>query len=101
MQVQVAKTLGAQVATTVRNDAKGQFANAVGAELVINTSREDFVERVKEWTNGLGADVVIDSLGGDGKVLRIVSPLHLWGIRTGEAARGSGCNQHRISVISW
>jgi len=65
MQVQVAKALGAQVATTVRNDAKGQFAKGVGAELVINTSREDFVERVKEWSNGLGADVVIDSLGGD------------------------------------
>ncbi len=27
--------------------------------------KEDFVERVKGWTGGLGADVVIDSLGGD------------------------------------
>lgn len=65
MQVQIAKALGGQVATTVRNDANGEFAKAAGADLVINTSRDDFVERVKEWTNGLGADVVIDNLGGD------------------------------------
>lgn len=37
----------------------------MGADLVINMKTEDFVERVKEWTNGSGADVVIDNLGGD------------------------------------
>ena len=65
MQIQVAKALGAQVATTVRDDAKGEFAKKVGADLVINTRKEDFVERVKEWTGGLGVDVVIDNLAGD------------------------------------
>ncbi len=65
MQIQVAKALGAQVATTVRNDANIEFAKQAGADLVINTRREDFVERVKAWTGGLGVDVVIDSLGGD------------------------------------
>ncbi len=65
MQIQVAKVLGAQVATTVRNDANIEFAKRVGADLVINTRKEDFVERVKAWTGGLGADVVIDNLGGD------------------------------------
>ncbi len=65
MLIQVAKALGAQVATTVRNDAKGEFAKSLGADLVINTRKEDFVARVKEWTGGQGADVVIDNLGGD------------------------------------
>ena len=65
MQIQVAKTLGAQVATTVRSDAKGELAKKAGADLVINTRVEDFVSRVQEWTGGLGADVVIDNLGGD------------------------------------
>ncbi len=65
MQIQVAKALGADVATTVRNDAKGEFAKTLGADLVINTRKEDFVERVKAWTGGAGADVVIDNLGGD------------------------------------
>lgn len=64
MQIQVAKALGAQVATTVRSDAKGEFAKSVGADLVINTHKADFVESVKEWTGGRGADVVIDNLGG-------------------------------------
>ena len=65
MQIQVAKALGADVATTVRSDAKGEFSKTLGAELVINTRNEDFVERVMEWTDGVGADVVIDNLGGD------------------------------------
>ena len=65
MQIQVAKALGAQVATTVRSDAKAEFAKKAGADLVINTSKNDFIEQVKEWTGGLGADVVIDNLAGD------------------------------------
>ena len=65
MLIQVAKALGAEVATTVRDDAKGAFAKQAGADLVVNTRNEDFVERVKEWTGGQGADVVIDNLGGD------------------------------------
>ena len=64
LQIQVAKALGAEVATTVRDDAKGEFAKSLGADLVMNTRKEDFVERVKEWTGGRGADVVIDNLGG-------------------------------------
>lgn len=39
-----------EVAATVRNDADGEFARSLGADLVINTSKEDFVERIKEWT---------------------------------------------------
>ena len=65
MQIQVAKALGAKIATTVRDDAKGEYAKSLGADLVINTRNEDLVERVKEWTDGRGADVVIDNLSGD------------------------------------
>ncbi len=65
LQIQVAKALGAEVATTVRDDAKGEYAKTLGADLVINTRKEDFVERVMEWTASRGADVVIDNLGGD------------------------------------
>jgi len=77
MQIQVAKALGAQVATTVRNDANIEFAKRAGADLVINTRKENFVERVKAWTGGLGADVVIDNLGGDvlPKSIDAVKPL--------------------------
>jgi NADPH:quinone reductase-like Zn-dependent oxidoreductase len=77
MQIQVAKAMGADVATTVRSDAKGEFAKTLGADLVINTREEDFVEHVKEWSGGVGADVVIDNLGGDvlSKSIDAVKPL--------------------------
>ncbi len=64
MLIQVAKALGAEVATTVRDDAKAEFAKRAGADLVIDARSEDVAGRVKEWTGGNGADVVIDNLGG-------------------------------------
>jgi NADPH:quinone reductase-like Zn-dependent oxidoreductase len=65
MQVQVAKALGAEVVTTVRDDAKGEFAKSIGANLVINTRNEDLVEKVMAWTDGRGVDVAIDNVGGE------------------------------------
>ncbi len=65
MQIQVARAIGAEVATTIRSDAKGEFAKKIGANLVINTSKEDFVEVIKKWTKDQGADVIIDNLAGD------------------------------------
>ena len=42
-----------------------RFHSFAGADLVINMREEDFVEKIKEWTGGAGADVVIDNIGGD------------------------------------
>jgi NADPH:quinone reductase-like Zn-dependent oxidoreductase len=64
MHVQVAKALGAKVAATVRDDVKGEYVKSLGADLVINTRKEDVVERVKAWSGGQGADVAIDNVGG-------------------------------------
>ncbi len=64
MMIQVAKVLGAQVATTVLEDAEGEYAKSLGADFAINVRDDDFVERIKQWTDGRGADVVIDNLGG-------------------------------------
>ncbi len=65
MQIQVAKALGAEVATTIRDASKADFVQQLGADLVINTRNEDLAERVQDWTDGRGVDVVIDNLGGD------------------------------------
>ena len=65
MNIQVAKALGAKVATTVDDETKMGFVKALGADLVIDVNNSDFVAKIKEWTNGAGADVVIDNLGGD------------------------------------
>jgi len=65
LQIQVAKALGAEVVTTVRDNDKAKYAKSMGADLVINTRKEDFVEAVKAWSGGQGVDVAVDNLGGD------------------------------------
>jgi NADPH:quinone reductase-like Zn-dependent oxidoreductase len=64
MNIQVAKALGARVATTVDSEEKGELARELGAELVIDVNRMDFGTATREWTQGRGVDLVIDNLGG-------------------------------------
>ncbi len=64
--IQVAKALGATVATTVRSSESAAMAESAGADLIINSSSEDYLQLVKKWTAGRGVDVAIDSLGGKG-----------------------------------
>jgi NADPH2:quinone reductase len=62
---QWAKSLGATVIGTVGSDAKAALAKKRGCKYVINTSQENFVERVKEITRGAGVPVVYDGVGKD------------------------------------
>jgi NADPH:quinone reductase-like Zn-dependent oxidoreductase len=64
MNIQVAKALGARIATTVDDEAKAAFARGLGAELVIDVRTSDFVAAARDWTGGKGVDVVVDNLGG-------------------------------------
>ena len=65
MSIQVAKALGARVLATVRSAEKAAFVESVGADRVIVTSVEDFVQVAKDETGGQGVDVVIDGVGGE------------------------------------
>jgi len=65
MAIQVAKALGARVLATVRKGSKAEFVSSVGADRVIVSEEEDFVEVARAETGGEGVDVVIDALGGD------------------------------------
>jgi NADPH:quinone reductase-like Zn-dependent oxidoreductase len=65
MSIQVAKALGARVATTVQNSNSADIAAQCGADFIINTNDQDFVSAINEWTAGRGVDVAIDNLGGD------------------------------------
>jgi len=60
---QWAKLLGLKVIGTVSNDAKGEVARAHGCDHVINYSHEDVASRVREVTDGVGVNVVFDSVG--------------------------------------
>jgi NADPH:quinone reductase-like Zn-dependent oxidoreductase len=61
--VQIARLCGARVLATVGDDAKVEKARVLGADAVIHHGREDFAERVRELTDGRGADVVLDHVG--------------------------------------
>ncbi|HDR9760427.1 TPA: zinc-binding dehydrogenase [Burkholderia cepacia ATCC 25416] len=65
VSIQVAKALGAKVATTLRTRSKGDDVSKLGADLIIDSGTHDFVEEVKKWSEGQGADVVVDNLGGE------------------------------------
>ena len=60
---QWAKHLGATVIGTVGSAKKAELARANGCEYVIDYSRENFPERVREITGGDGVPVVYDSVG--------------------------------------
>lgn len=61
---QLAVKAGCRVAGTVGTTGKGKRPLEVGAELVIDRSKEDFVKAVLEWTHGKGVDFIFDSVGG-------------------------------------
>lgn len=62
--IQVAKAIGAKVFTTVRED-NFEFARSVGADVVIDYRKEDYVDAILRETDGRGVNVVFDTLGGD------------------------------------
>lgn len=63
--VELGKLLGATVIATGSSDEKLAFAKMKGADHLINITTSGFRERVKEITNGRGADVIYDPVGGD------------------------------------
>lgn len=63
--IQIAKLFGARVIATTSTDAKADRARALGADHVINYTREDFVAECKRLTGKKGVDVVIEHVGGD------------------------------------
>ncbi|MEX3010376.1 NAD(P)H-quinone oxidoreductase [Hoeflea sp. TYP-13] len=63
--IQLAKAFGANVITTAGSDDKCQACRDLGADRAVNYKTDDFVAAVKEETDGEGADVILDMVGGD------------------------------------
>ncbi|WP_354639226.1 NADPH:quinone oxidoreductase family protein [Kitasatospora camelliae] len=63
--VQLGRAAGATAIGVVGGAEKAAVARELGADLVIDRQREDFVGAVKEATGGRGADVVFDPVGGE------------------------------------
>ncbi len=62
--IQLAKAMGARVFTTVR-EVNFEFARQMGADVLIDYQKQDYVEAILRETGGRGVDVVFDSIGGD------------------------------------
>ncbi len=62
--IQLVKALGASIVTT-SSARKTELCSALGADLALDYAADDFVEAVRGFTSGRGADVVLDVLGGE------------------------------------
>lgn len=63
--VQIGKQMGAKVIAVCSTEEKLALAKQNGADETINYTSEDLKKRIKEITEGKGADVVYDPVGGD------------------------------------
>jgi NADPH2:quinone reductase len=63
--VAIGKQLGATVIATANGPEKLQVAREHGADHLIDSSHEDLRTRIREFTDGRGADVVYDPVGGE------------------------------------
>jgi len=63
--IQIGKAFGARVIATAGGSEKLAFAKAQGADHTIDYADSSWVDQVKQITNGRGADVIYDPVGGD------------------------------------
>ncbi|MFC5931269.1 NAD(P)H-quinone oxidoreductase [Cryobacterium melibiosiphilum] len=62
--IQLARLAGARVAVTAGSAEKLAACESLGAEILINYREQDFVTELKAATDGRGADVILDIMGG-------------------------------------
>ena len=65
MAIQLAKAFGSKVIVTVGSQDKADACLKLGADRAINYKTEDFVAEVKAATDGAGANLILDMVGGD------------------------------------
>jgi NADPH2:quinone reductase len=63
--IQLAKAFGARVITTAGSAEKCDACRRLGADLAVNYKTEDFVALTKSATGNVGAEVILDMVGGD------------------------------------
>ncbi len=65
MAIKLAKLFGITVIATCGSDAKCAQARGLGADLAVNYRSQDFGEKVRAFTDGRGADVILDVVAGE------------------------------------
>lgn len=87
----LAKHFGANVIATASSAAKLELARAAGADVLVNYAEQDFVAAVKEATNGQGADLILEMVGGETyrknfEAARPQGRIVVYGLSSGERA---------------
>jgi NADPH2:quinone reductase len=91
--VQLAKLFGAgKVIATASSEEKRDLAREMGADVVVNYTKEGWEEEVLEATDGKGVDVALEMAGGDVfyktmKCLATFGRLVIYGVASGEQSR--------------
>lgn len=63
--VQLAQKTGAEIFATAGSEEKRDYLRSIGVEHVMNSRSLEFVEQVRELTEGEGVDMVLNALAGD------------------------------------
>ena len=63
--IQIAKAMGAKVIAAASTDEKCALCQSIGADATLNYNRDNLKDAVRALTNGQGADVVYDPVGGE------------------------------------
>ena len=95
--MQLAHHLGAEVFDTVSSADKADYVAALGCDHPIIYTEVNFADSVLEITDGVGVDVVYDSIGKDTfadsvRCLHYLGTLCLFGIASGPLLRLNSCN---------
>lgn len=64
--IELARLCGASTLVTSRYDKRLDFAKKLGADVLVNTTKQELAKEVMAFTSGKGADIVVDSIGGSG-----------------------------------
>ena len=79
MAIQIARSLGARVATTAGTDAKCRFCLDLGAEIAANyeaQGEDRWATQLARWAAPHGIDAILDMVGGDyfAKHIQLLAP---------------------------
>lgn len=94
--IQIAKFFGAKIITASSKEWKIEKLKSMNVDLVINYNSDNLIEKVKEFTNKNGVDLIIDPVGST-----LTRSLNLELIRTGGRIIVFGVRDSEFAPINW
>ncbi|KAG6541210.1 hypothetical protein Mapa_017371 [Marchantia paleacea] len=104
--IQLAKHWGVKTINIVRHDKYTEELKALGADVVINSSKEDVVAKVLELTNGKGAYGALDAVAGEltktiASAVRDEGEIWVYGVLSGYDITVGAFDLARLLKVRW